>query len=93
MKKVDKEILELSNFLWEQEIASMKNSFHRDYTELIEVLDPLIKSGKVLYSDFIEMMANYLEEYAPNEEHDTLEERSKAIDKVIKELVEYYKQF
>lgn len=93
MKKVDKEILELSNFLWEQEIASMKNSFHRDYTELIEVLDPLIKSGKVLYPDFIEMMANGIEKCAPTEENDTLEERSKAIDKVIKELVEYYKQF
>lgn len=93
MKKVDKEILELSNFLWEQEIASMKNSFHRDYTELIEVLDPLIKSGKVLYPDFMEMMANYLEKYAPTGENDTLEERSKAVDKVIKELVEYYKQF
>lgn len=93
MKKVDKEILELSNFLWEQEIASMKNSFHRDYTELIEVLDPLIKSGKVLYPDFMEMMANYLEKYAPTGGNDTLEERSKAVDKVIKELVEYYKQF
>lgn len=93
MKKVDKEILELSNFLWEQEIASMNNSFHRDYTELIAVLDPLIKSGKVLYPDFIEMMAEGIEKYAPTGENDTLKERSKAIDKVIKELVEYYKQF
>lgn len=93
MKKVDKEILELSNFLWEQEIASMKNCFHRDYTELIAVLDPLIKSGKVLYPDFIEMMAKGIEKYAPTGGNDTLEERSKAIDKVIKELVEYYKQF
>lgn len=93
MKKVDKEILELSNFLWKQEVISMKNSPHRDYTELIEVLDPLIKSGKVLYPDFIEMIANYLEKYAPDGEPDTPKERSKAIDKVIKELVEYYKQF
>lgn len=93
MKKVDKEILELSNFLWEQEIASMNNYFHRDYTELIAVLDPLIKSGKVLYPDFIEIMAEGIEKYAPTEGNDTLEERSKAIDKVIKELVEYYKQF
>lgn len=93
MKKVDKEILELSNFLWEQEIASMNKCFHRDYTELIAVLDPLIKSGKVLYPDFIEIMAEGIEKYAPTGENDTLEERSKAIDKVIKELVEYYKQF
>lgn len=93
MKKVDKEILELSNFLWEQEIVSMNNSSHRDYTELIAVLDPLIKSGKVLYPDFIEMMAEGIEKYTPTGENDTLEERSKAIDKVIKELVEYYKQF
>ncbi len=93
MKKVDKEILELSNFLWKQEVISMKNSSHRDYTKLIEVLDPLMKSGKVLYPNFIEIMANYLEKYAPTEGNDTPKERSKAVDKVIKELVEYYKQF
>lgn len=93
MKEVDKEVLELSNFLWEQEVASMNNHFHRDYTELIAVLDPLIKSGKVLYPDFMEMMAKGIEKYAPTGENDTLEERSKAVDKVIKELVEYYKQF
>lgn len=93
MKKVDKEILELSNFLWEQEIASMNKCFYRDYTELIAVLGPLIKSGKVLYPDFIEMIAESIEKYAPTGGNDTLEERSKAIDKVIKELVEYYKQF
>ena len=91
MKKVDEEILTISKFLWEQEKESMKKNLRRDFTELIEILDPLIESGKVLYPDYIKTFTNFFEKNIPKDEEDSKEERTKAIDKTIAETIEFYK--
>ena len=91
MKKVDEEILTISKFLWEQEKESMKKNLKRDFTELIEILDPLIESGKVLYPDYIETFTDFFEKNIPKDEEDSKEERTKAIDKTIAETIEFYK--
>lgn len=91
MKKVDEEILTISRFLWEQEKESMKKNLRRDFTELIEILDPLIESGKVLYPDYIKTFTDFFEKNIPKDEEDSKEERTKAIDKTIAETIEFYK--
>ena len=91
MKKVDEEILTISKFLWEQEKESMKKNLKRDFTELIEILDPLIESGKVLYPDYIKTFTDFFEKNIPKDEEDSKEERTKAIDKTIAETIEFYK--
>lgn len=91
MKKVDEEILTISKFLWEQEKESMKKNLRRDFTELIEILDPLIESGKVLYPDYIKTFTDFFEKNIPKDEEDSKEERTKAIDKTIAETLEFYK--
>ena len=91
MKKVDEEILTISKFLWEQEKESMKKNLRRDFTELIEILDPLIESGKVLYPDYIKTFTDFFEKNIPKDEEDSKEERTKAIDKTIAETIEFYK--
>lgn len=91
MDKVDKELLAISKFLWEQEKESMKKNLKRDFTKLIETLDPLIESGKVLYPDYIKTFTNFFEKNIPKDEEDSKEERTKAIDKTIAETIEFYK--
>ena len=91
MKKVDEEILTISKFLWEQEKESMKKNLRRDFTELIEILDPLIESGKVLYPDYIKTFTDFFEKNIPKDEEDSKEERTKAIDQTIAETLEFYK--
>ena len=92
MKKVDKETIDISKFLWEQEKESMKKHTDRDFSELIEVLDPLINSGKVLYTDFREVLTKSLEKYLPNNTEDTIENRKKAVTNAFRETTEFYKQ-
>lgn len=91
MDKVDKELLAVSKFLWEQEKESMKKNLKRDFTKLIEILDPLIESGKVLYPDYIKIFTNFFEKNIPKDKEDSKEERTKAIDKTIAETIEFYK--
>lgn len=91
MNKVDKEPLAVSKFLWEQEKESIKKYLKRDFTELIEILDPLIESGKVLHSDYIKTFIDFFEKNTPKDEEDSKEERIKAVDKTIAETIEFYK--
>ena len=91
MDKVDKELLTISKFLWEQEKESMKKNLKRDFTKLIEILDPLIESGKVLYPDYIKTFTDFFEKNIPKDEEDSKGERTKAIDKTIAETIEFYK--
>lgn len=87
----DKQKIEESKAMWELEKSSMPPDVDR-YTKLIEVLDPLINSGKVLYIDFVELLAEKFEEQLENNKSDTKEDRKKVVDAAFNELIAYYKQ-
>lgn len=87
----DKQKIEESKAMWELEKSSMPPDVDR-YIKLIEILDPLINSGKVLYIDFVKLLTEKFEEQLENSKSDTKEDRKKVVDAAFNELIAYYKQ-
>lgn len=80
-----------SQYLWEFEKEGMLQSNKERYEPLIEVLDPLFKSGVVTYDEWIDHFADTFKKYAVDSDDKTL--RKKAIEQTIDDLIQYYKQF
>ena len=94
MKTIDKEILAVSKFMWSEEKAAMnKSKSNLEFTKkFIEVLDPLIDSGKVLYPDLLENIIKKFEELSLSEDYDDTNEGRKAlVRKMYSDLTDYYK--
>lgn len=81
-----------SKYLWYLEKEAMKVSENEKVLELIEVLDPLIESEKVLYEDFVENLLHKFEQYSKEEYEDSIEGRTALVNKIYSELIEEYKQ-
>lgn len=81
-----------SKYLWYLEKEAMKMSKLEKVLELIEVLDPLIESEKILYEDFVENLLHKFEKYSKEDYEDSIEGRTALVNKIYSELVEEYKQ-
>lgn len=88
--KNNKESIAVSKFLWEQEKEAIDRT-NTKHVELVEILDPLIDSGKVLYSDFVDLLIQKFYEKSKEYTEDSIEERKKLIDDIHNELIAYYK--
>ena len=87
--------IEYSKAVWELEKEVMLENKEKHYNNLIEVLDPLIESGKVLYNDFVKDLTREFEACTKSKEFNeaTIEGRKALIKQVYKNLTEYYKTF
>ena len=81
-----------SKYLWYLEKEAMKMSENKKVLELIDILDPLIESEKVLYEDFVENLIHKFEQYSTEEYDDSIEGRTELVNKIYSELIEEYKQ-
>ena len=86
MEKEEK--VKVSQLLWEFEKEAMLKSSREIYQSLIEVLDPLFKSGIVTYDEWVERVSDTFSKHALNYEGD----RAKVVKKVWEEIIDYYKQ-
>lgn len=87
MKREEK--VKISQSLWEFEKEGMLKSNREIYQPLIEVLDPLFKSGIVTYDEWVERVSDTFSKHALNYEGD----RAKVVKKVWEDIINYYKQF
>lgn len=87
MEKEEK--VKVSQLLWEFEKEAMLKSNREIYQSLIEVLDPLFKSGIVTYDEWVEHVSDTFSKHALNYEGD----RAEIVKKVWEDIINYYKQF
>lgn len=88
---------EESKVLWKLEKIGFETALEANrYKELIDVVDPLIESGKLYYDEFMNTFANCFEEiineYKTANTEETAEIRKEIIDKVINLTIEKYEQ-
>lgn len=91
MKKHTKKEIEESVVMWKLERSSMPTDKKR-YKDLITVIEPLILSGTILYSDFIEKLVEEFEKIQEDHRVD-IEERKKQIDNVFQNVTDYFTNF
>lgn len=91
MKKYTKKEIKESVVMWKLERSSMPTDKKR-YKDLITVIEPLILSGTILYSDFIEKLVEEFEKIQENRKVD-IEERKKQIDNVFQNVTDYFTNF
>lgn len=87
MKKEEK--VKMSQLLWEFEKEAMLQSNREIYQSVIEVLDPLFKSGRVTYDEWVEHVSDTFSKHTLNYEGD----RAEIVKKVWEDIINYYKQF
>ena len=87
MKREEK--IKESQYLWEFEKLGMLKNNKEQYQPVIDILDPLFKSGIVTYDEWVEHVAEVFFKHALNYEGD----RAKVVKKVWEEIIDYYKQF
>lgn len=96
-KKINQDSIKVSKFMWEEEKRAMLDSNSPSEAQesgIIEVLDPLIESGKVLYEDFVDQIATRLALYTLKDVYpDTIKGRKELVKQVYTDLTNYYKQF
>ena len=91
MKRSEK--IKETQYLWRFEKEGMLQANKERYGPLIEVLNPLFESGIVTYDEWTDKLSDTFKKYALNYPTDTLEDRSKIVDAVFAEIIEYYKKF
>ena len=91
MKKHTKKEIEESVVMWKLEKSGMPTDKKR-YKDLITVIEPLILSGTILYSDFIEKLVEEFEKIQEDHRVD-IEERKKQIDNVFQNVTDYFTNF
>lgn len=87
---------EESKNLWKLEKMSFQENseIYPEYIELIEVIDPLIESGKLLYDGFTNDFADmFMTALNPSTNDDTVEERKRIISTTIKNMIDKYKEY
>lgn len=90
-EKHTKKEIEESVVMWKLEKSSMPTDKKR-YENLIKVVEPLILSGTILYSDFIEKLIEEFEKIQEDHKVD-IEERKKQIDNVFQNVTDYFTKF
>ena len=87
---------EESKNLWKLEKMSFQENseMYPEYSELIEVIDPLIESGELLYDEFTNDFADmFMIALNPSTNDDTVEERKRIISITIKNMIDKYKEY
>lgn len=87
---------EESKNLWKLEKMSFQESseIYPEYIELIEVIDPLIESGELLYDVFTNDFADtFMTVLNPSTNDDTVEERKRIVSATIKSMIDKYKEY
>lgn len=87
---------EESKNLWKLEKMSFQESseIYPEYIELIEVIDPLIESGELLYNEFTNDFADmFMIALNPSTNDDTVEERKRIVSTTIKSMIDKYKEY
>lgn len=87
---------EESKNLWKLEKMSFQESseMYPEYSELIEVIDPLIESGELLYDEFTNDFADmFMTTLNPSTNDNTVEERKRIISTTIKNMIDKYKEY
>lgn len=87
---------EESKNLWKLEKMSFQESseMYPEYSELIEVIDPLIESGELLYDEFTNDFADmFMTTLNPSTNDDTVEERKRIVSTTIKNMIDKYKEY
>ena len=95
MTKYSKKAIKESKLLWEMEKITVDNSPDpaNNYKELINAIDPLIQSGKILYSDFIDAVHTFFFKHSKEVDatlEDDTEERKKVVDNTFKDVINYF---
>lgn len=93
-KEKEERIL-VSKFQWNEEKQAMldpENPSIAIESGIIEVLDPLIESGTVLYEDFVMKVCDLFLKEVDNYP-DTIEGRKELVKQVYTKLTEFYKKF
>lgn len=96
MAKYSKKAIEESKLMWELEKMTVQDNpdSATNYVDLINALDPLIQSGKILYSDFIEAVSSFFAKHSKEVDEATLEdnaeERKKVVDNTFKDVINYF---
>ena len=87
---------EESKNLWKLEKMSFQENseMYPEYSELIEVIDPLIESGELLYDEFTNDFADmFMIVLNPSTNDDTVEERKRIVSTTIKSMIDKYKEY
>lgn len=87
---------EESKNLWKlEEMSFQENSkMYPEYSELIEVIEPLIESGELFYDEFInDFVDMFMVALNPSTNDDTIEERRRIISTTIKNMIDKYKEY
>lgn len=87
---------EESKNLWKLEKMSFQESseIYPEYVELIDVIEPLIESGKLLYDEFTNDFADtFMIALNPSTNDDTVEERKRIVSTTIKNMIDKYKEY
>ena len=87
---------EESKNLWKLEKMSFQESseMYPEYSELIEVIDPLIESGELFYDEFTNDFADmFMVALNPSTNDDTVEERKRIVSTTIKNMIDKYKEY
>lgn len=87
---------EESKNLWKLEKMSFQENseIYPEYIELIEVIEPLIESGELLYDEFTNDFADmFMVALNPSTNDDTIEERKRIVNTTIKNMIDKYKEY
>lgn len=87
---------EESKNLWKLEKMSFQENseIYPEYVELIEIIDPLIESGKLFYDEFTNDFADmFMVALNPSTNDDTVEERKRIVSTTIKSMIDKYKEY
>lgn len=87
MKREEK--VKESQYLWELEKLGMLENNKELYQPVIDVLDPLFKSGTITYNEWVDQVAEVFSKHALDSDKD----RTQIVKEVWEEIIEYYKQF
>ena len=87
---------EESKNLWKLEKMSFQENseIYPEYIELIEVIEPLIESGELLYDEFTNDFADmFMVALNPSTNDNTVEERKRIVSTTIKSMIDKYKKY
>lgn len=87
---------EESKNLWKLEKMSFQENseMYPEYSELIEVIEPLIESGELFYDEFTNDFADmFMTALNPSTNDDTVEERKRIVSTTIKSMIDKYKEY
>lgn len=87
---------EESKNLWKLEKMSFQENseMYPEYSELIEVIDPLIESSELFYDEFTNDFADmFMTALNPSTNDDTVEERKRIVSTTIKNMIDKYKEY